>query len=400
MGHEWKAGAGLVQRFTAAPFGIFNAALWNRSDGALLYLNGPDFQLSSYRIRGGQIDAGPVSNNQSIRLGLFPGLTISSNGTTPGSGILWVTTGTAISGSTAMAGTLHALDALDLNHEFWSSNVEAARDTLGNFTKFANPTVANGKVFVPTDSGQLTVYGILPAPGVRVLTNAASLRTSSISPGEIISILGNQIGPVDAVSNTVGSDGRISESASGYRVTFDEDAAPLLEASADRILAIVPFSVEGREWSTMRVESPDGNAFTVPVPVATATPSIFTAQGGGSGQGAVLNQDGTANSVQNPAVRGSVVSIFATGTGPLAPAVADGAILSTNQPPALAFPVTVTIGGLPATVTYQGGAPGQVAGMAQINAVVPNGVRAGAAVSVRIAAGGVSSPNRVTLAVK
>ena len=33
-------------------------------------------------------------------------------------------------------------------------------DSLGIFVKFANPTVANGKVYVPTMSNQLVVYGL------------------------------------------------------------------------------------------------------------------------------------------------------------------------------------------------------------------------------------------------
>ena len=37
-------------------------------------------------------------------------------------------------------------------------------DSVGMFAKFANPTVANGKVFVPTWSGVLTVYGLRERP--------------------------------------------------------------------------------------------------------------------------------------------------------------------------------------------------------------------------------------------
>ena len=67
---------------------------------------------------------------------------------------------------------IHA-DATDLSTELWNSNVNASRDSLGSFAKFAIPTVANGKVYVPTFSNQLVVYGLLrparryPAPIVR-----------------------------------------------------------------------------------------------------------------------------------------------------------------------------------------------------------------------------------------
>ena len=36
------------------------------------------------------------------------------------------------------------------DHELWSSNLNAARDLPGTFTKFAPPTVVNGRVYVPT----------------------------------------------------------------------------------------------------------------------------------------------------------------------------------------------------------------------------------------------------------
>ena len=49
------------------------------------------------------------------------------------------------------------------------------------------------------------------------------------------------------------------------------------------------------------------------LPVVSVTPGIFTIDGTGTGQGAIVNQDGTVNSAANPAARGSVVSIYMTG---------------------------------------------------------------------------------------
>jgi hypothetical protein len=36
------------------------------------------------------------------------------------------------------------------------------RDFLGSPVKFVAPTVANGRVYVPTLSGNIAVYGLLP----------------------------------------------------------------------------------------------------------------------------------------------------------------------------------------------------------------------------------------------
>jgi len=59
---------------------------------------------------------------------------------------------------------------------------------------------------------------------------------------------------------------------------------------------------------------------------------------------------------------------------------------------------TVTIGGLSATPTFSGLAPGFV-GLYQINVAVPDGVTPGSAVSLTVTIGGVTS-NSVTLAVQ
>jgi hypothetical protein len=61
----------------------------------------------------------------------------------------------------AARGTLHAVDALDLANELWNSDMDFDRDQLGAFAKFVAPTIANGRVYVPTLSNQLAVYGLI-----------------------------------------------------------------------------------------------------------------------------------------------------------------------------------------------------------------------------------------------
>jgi hypothetical protein len=46
--------------------------------------------------------------------------------------------------------------------ELWDSRQDAARDDVGAFAKFNAPTTANGKVYVPTFSSYLAIYGLLP----------------------------------------------------------------------------------------------------------------------------------------------------------------------------------------------------------------------------------------------
>ena len=387
-----------LQVFQAVPsgkFAIFNTALWNRADGPILYIWGFQDALREFQMQNGTFNTTPLATNSVAQNALpFSGMTVSSNGPVPESGIFWATS--VSSNAFPAAGTLHAFNALNVAQELWSSDMVVGRDTMGNFVKFANPTVANGKVYTPTGSKQVVAYGLLSAPGVTAVVNAASFTSAAIAPGELISIFGNRIGPADP-AGTVLVSGKVETSLRGVTAAFDGTLAPLLFGEAGQINAVAPFAVAGKSTTVMTVSVPGGGTFTQTLPVSAAAPAMFVI--GASGQGAILNGNLSVNSAANPAARGSSISIYATGTGLLSPTATDGAIVSPSSLPLSVSPVTVNIGGLPATVSYQGGAPGLVAGVMQINAQVPAGVAPGPAVPVTICAGGVAGLNTVTVAV-
>ena len=118
-------------------------------------------------------------------------LSVSSNGSEDG--IVWALAVYACNANQHVEpGILYAFDAADFLgkrdiigqfKELWNSKEYAARDDVGYFAKFTYPTIANGKVYaaswgsvpshewdkcapkeVPSDRGQLNVYGLLPAP--------------------------------------------------------------------------------------------------------------------------------------------------------------------------------------------------------------------------------------------
>jgi hypothetical protein len=87
-----------------------------------------------------------------------PTPSISANGAT--NGIVWATQESNYQNNTGQA-VLYAYDATNLGNLLYSSSQNVARDAAGLSVKFAVPTVANGKVFLPGRNA-VTVFGLLP----------------------------------------------------------------------------------------------------------------------------------------------------------------------------------------------------------------------------------------------
>jgi uncharacterized protein (TIGR03437 family) len=62
------------------------------------------------------------------------------------------------------------------------------------------------------------------------------------------------------------------------------------------------------------------------------------------------------------------------------------------------LPISVTIGGVAAPITFYGEAPGLVAGVMQINARVPTGITSGN-IPLDVTIGGVASQSKLTVSV-
>ena len=97
---------------------------------------------------------GPTGQNGAV-------LSVSSNGTTDGTGILWASYAfTGDAEHDVSPGILRAFDANDVTKELWNNRQNLARDGAGNYAKFSAPTIANGHVYLPTFSQQVVVYGL------------------------------------------------------------------------------------------------------------------------------------------------------------------------------------------------------------------------------------------------
>jgi uncharacterized protein (TIGR03437 family) len=221
------------------------------------------------------------------------------------------------------------------------------------------------------------------------VTNAASLQSGPVAPGEIVSLFGEGLGTDAGAGAELTSDGMVGTEIGGTRVFFDDFSAPLIYASSSQVNAIVPYEVAGRSSTMVRVEASDSVSNALVLKVAAVAPGLFTT---------MLNEEATINSANNPAPKGSVVVLYGTGEGQTDPPGVNGQLAS-SVPGKPVSPVSVQIGGLDADILYAGGAPGQVAGFFQMNVRVPAGVGSGL-VPVVLNAGGSLSQTGVMLAVQ
>jgi uncharacterized protein (TIGR03437 family) len=250
--------------------------------------------------------------------------------------------------------------------------------TLPQGTYAGTVTVSSPGIASQTVNVSLTV-GAAPPPAITAIVNAATLQPGPIGPGEIISIFGTNAGPSTPQTFTLTAAGTVPTTLGGVTVTFNNVSAPLIYVSATQINAIVPYEVAGQTTVPVEVQFGGMTSAILQANVVATDPGIFSVSQGGSGQGAILNQDYSVNGANNPAAKGSVIQIFATGEGQLVPAVATGSV-TPGAPPfskPVATPVTVTIGGQTAQIEYAGEAPTLVSGVIQINAVIPAGAASG-----------------------
>jgi uncharacterized protein (TIGR03437 family) len=185
----------------------------------------------------------------------------------------------------------------------------------------------------------------------------------------------------------------------GTEVRLGNRPLPLLFTSDGQLNAQVPYDLPVDTQHQISVKRGDAIAVPETLQVAAAQPGIFTKAQSGTGQAAIVKQDGiTLAEPATPAVRGEVVIIYCAGLGPVSPAVEAGRPAPSAPLSGVTNPVTVTIGGQQAQVLFAGLSPG-FSGLYQINAFVPANAETGDAVEVTIESAGQKS-RPVTIAIR
>jgi len=190
----------------------------------------------------------------------------------------------------------------------------------------------------------------------------------------------------------------VDTTLAGVRVLFDGVPAPLLFVSASEIRAIVPYAVTPRTSTDVQVEVQGNRTSPRTIAVRDSSPAIFTLDGSGIGQGAVQNADGTLNSPDNPARRGSFLTLYTSGLALLGTNFVDGEIATAPQ--MLGFVASPLLAGVSVPIAYAGPSPGSIRALVQINVVVPANAPTGSAVSLALVVSSMTTRQRVTVAIR
>lgn len=322
--------------------------------------------------------------------------------------------------------------AVDANGTAWTAGGNVSFANSSGFFSLGNPYGGFGGDGGPAQSARFNASGLAFGPDgslyildnerVRVMkrqgpqttplitnsgiVNALGYSGGSIAPGELITIFGANLGNPGVQVNPA-ENNRIGLVLDRTKVLFRNAAQPLdsvygaIQAvTPNQINVFAPFLFTAGMTIQMIVQVDDAVSRPATVAVAEAAPELATSNQSGTGQGAILNQDGSVNSGNYPARPGSIVSLFGTGAGAVTTdyAYLDGSLVVSTPYPLIAQSVMVTIGGQSAEVTYAGSAPVLPVGLFQINVRVPPSVLGD--VPIKVTIGGTSSTRAVTISAR
>lgn len=249
------------------------------------------------------------------------------------------------------------------------------------------------------------VIGLLPrsdyaqtAPEIAPngIVNSASFAPSSapngsLAPGSIASAFGSNLAGAASQALTTPLPTSLGDTDS---LMVGAARAPLFFVSPGLINFQIPFEAP-LGGSSVKVTRGAKTSDAQQVNIVPASPGIYTVNA--SSQGAIVNLRGQLVDSTAPAAAGDFVLVLCTGLGATTPAVATGAPVPIGVPAAANLPVSATVGGIPALVSFAGLAPGYV-GLNQVNIQIPSGVALGDSVPLVLTENGISS-NTVTLAI-
>jgi uncharacterized protein (TIGR03437 family) len=260
------------------------------------------------------------------------------------------------------AGDVYAADAG--SNVIWRlPHLATQPDDLPSPQLAAGSPVQNAASMLVASQDYIVPTGGFSSATIRYLVNP------SIAPGEIVRISGQCLGPAAQALASYDSNGRLPLSLAGVQAAMAGLPVPLIAVQEGSIVAVTPFALPVNQNVPLMI-TVNGVEVKGTLLTAAFSPGLFRfLLPDGTASVAAINQDGTLNSLANPAPAGSVVALYATGLGQTDPQGTDGQV-AMNIGASYLADVQVTINGVAGQVQYAGPAPGFV-GLSQINVLVP-----------------------------
>jgi hypothetical protein len=146
MGHFDPDNDGIYQEVRYTGHGVWSTPAYFQNK---VYFGAQNEPIVALDIQNALLPTSP--SDETLNNFPYPGATPSISAAGSDNAILW-----AVENGSDLA-VLHAYDPADLSHEFYNSGT---RDQFGPGNKFVVPTVANGRVYVGTQTG-VAVFGLL-----------------------------------------------------------------------------------------------------------------------------------------------------------------------------------------------------------------------------------------------
>jgi hypothetical protein len=275
----------IPQEIEGAPFGYWsNPAYFNAGSTSYVYLSGVTADsgvgdyLKQYTLTNGLLSTAPIAESPAVLPdGATP--TISANGTS--NGIIWAaerqeSLATQIGKKSPI---LLAYNATNVGTLLYSSAQNATRDTPGLETKFMVPLVANGRVYIGTQT-DVDAYGVLGATASATLTPATlawgiiAIGSTSSAKVATLTNTGSSTLTISSISVTGGSSAEFpisantcgSTLAAGVNCTISVEFKPTAEGLQSATLSVVDGA--GTQTSAL---SGDGTAIKFAPPSLTFT---------------------------------------------------------------------------------------------------------------------------------
>lgn len=218
------------------------------------------------------------------------------------------------------------------------------------------------------------------APVIANVVNRSSLKGGAIAPGSNLLVYGANIGPSTITNAPVGQ--TLPTTLAGVQVLVNGTAIPLKAVSSVGIDAVAPTGLSTGTTASLQVITSSGTGSNIVNPSVQATAPGLYSQGriGGPTGGWLIvkavDQNFKTITLDNPATKGGIVTVYASGLGATNPVLAAGQV----PPSSPLYPTTGTtsasIGGLNAPVLFSGLAPGYP-GVYQLNIRVPDNIASG-----------------------